>query len=447
MKNIIKLCAFLTVGFINAQQISSNFTTNAEDWMVVGDATSAFPLYVAQGGNTGGYVSADDTAAGGVWYWSAPAKFLGDQSSSFGKTLSFDLKQSSINSQFDTDDIIISNGQITITYDHAYNPGLDWTSYSVVLDTINAWKIDDITSGELATSEQIMTVLSNILSLAIRQEDNTSQHIREQLNIGDTLLTDLQLQVFSRHLYGPDHDTIHTISELLSTEMAQLRIDIEYNYQTMSPEKTQELQAKIKDIANIFHVLNLTEVHTSLIAQAQELNNIDVLKDEHFAQKLMNELLAAMNAIGILERHHTSNRLQLRVNNRNIALDRLDDAHATLLNEAKLTIDLITFTLEQHLKDQDLASLANIPAKLEEVAGALLFLNVVTGQTALKNSANFVAGQIEAEKPLSTAQVHGVFDTLASADMLIENLKNKQPVLQSMFDVALVSSEKLKSVA
>ena len=71
----------------------------------------------------------------------------------------------------------------------------------------------------------------------------------------------------------------------------------------------------------------------------------------------------------------------------------------------------------------------------------------MTGQTALKNSANFVAGQIEAEKPLSTAQVHGVFDTLASADMLIENLKNKQPVLQSMFDVALVSSEKLKSVA
>ncbi|MDY6467062.1 chemotaxis protein [Acinetobacter faecalis] len=289
--------------------------------------------------------------------------------------------------------------------------------------------------------------LSNILSLAIRQEDNTSQHIREQLNIGDTLLTDLQLQVFSRHLYGPDHDTIHTISELLSTEMAQLRVDIEYNYQTMSPEKTQELQAKIKDIANIFHVLNLTEAHTSLIAQAQELNNVDVLKDENFAQKLMNELLAAMNAIGILERHHTSNRLQLRVNNRNIALDRLDDAHATLLNEAKLTIDLITFTLEQHLKDQELEPLANIPAKLEEVAGALLFLNVVTGQNALKNSADFVAKQIKAEKPLSTAQVHGVFDTLASADMLIENLKNKQPVLQSMFDVALVSSEKLKSVA
>lgn len=289
--------------------------------------------------------------------------------------------------------------------------------------------------------------LSNILSLAIRQENSTSQHIREQLNIGDQLLTDLQLQVFSRHLYGPDYDTIHTISELVSTEMAQLRVDIEYNYQSMSAEKTQELQARIKDIANIFLVLNLNDAYSSLINQAKELDNTDILKDENFAQKLMNELLSAMNAIGVLERHHTSSRLQLRVNNRNIALDRLDEAHATLLHEAKLSIDLVTTSLEQHLKDQDVTAIANIPAKLQEVAGALLFLNVTTGQTALKNAAQFVETQIQAEKPLSTEHVHSVFDTLASADMLIENLKNKQPVLQSMFDVALASSEKLKSVA
>ena len=118
-----------------------------------------------------------------------------------------------------------------------------------------------------------------------------------------------------------------------------------------------------------------------------------------------------------------------------------------MLNEAKLTIDFITLCLEQHLKDQELEPIANIPAKLEEVAGALLFLNVVIGQTALKNAAHFVATQIEAQKPLSAEDTHLIFDTLASADILIENLKNKQPVLQSMFDVALASSEKLKSVA
>jgi hypothetical protein len=43
--------------------------------------------------------------------------------------------------------------------------------------------------------------------------------------------------------------------------------------------------------------------------------------------------------------------------------------------------------------------------------------------------------------------VNHVLDALASADMLIDNLKNKQPVLHSMFDVALDSSQKLKTVA
>src|SRR5690606_21201246 len=101
--------------------------------------------------------------------------------------------------------------------------------------------------------------LANILSLCISQEDETAEHIRSQLNLGEDHLTDTQLQVFSRHLYGPDFDTMHTISELVTTEMAQIRNDIEYNYQNMTPEKTQELQDKLRSLANIFKVLNLNE--------------------------------------------------------------------------------------------------------------------------------------------------------------------------------------------
>lgn len=43
-----------------------------------------------------------------------------------------------------------------------------------------------------------------------------------------------------------------------------------------------------------------------------------------------------------------------------------------------------------------------------------------------------------------TQNINHVLDTLASADMLIDNLKNKLPVLHTMFKVALESSDKLK---
>ena len=292
-----------------------------------------------------------------------------------------------------------------------------------------------------------LTDLANILSLCISQEDEVSQHIRGKLNIGDDLLTDTQLQVFSRHLYGPDFDTMHTISDLVTTEMSQIRNDIEYNYQNMTPEKTQELQAKLVDLANIFKVLNLNEAHNDLNRQAASLSQADMLKDEGFAQQLMNVILSAMNSIGVLERHHTSSRLQLRVNNMNISLDRLDEAHAALLTEAKTSIDLSSQALAQYQQEQDLATLENTPAQLREVAGAMLFLGAENGQTALNLSADFVQQQITAETALTAAQVNHVLDALASADMLIDNLKNKQPVLHSMFDVALDSSQKLKTVA
>ena len=292
-----------------------------------------------------------------------------------------------------------------------------------------------------------LTDLANVLSLCISQEDEVSQHIRSQINLGEDLLTDTQLQVFSRHLYGPDFDTMHTVSDLVTTEMSQIRNDIEYNYQNMSPEKTHELQSKLNQLANLFKVLNLNEAHIDLQRQAESLSRPELLKDENFAQQLMNVILSAMNSIGVLERHHTSSRLQLRVNNMNISLDRLDEAHEALLTETKLLIDLITQTLTEHLQNQSVADLEHTSAQIREVAGAMQFLNAESGQQALKVSADFVHAQVEAGQNLTLEQVNHILDTLASADMLIDNLKNKQPVLHSMFKVALDSSEKLKTVA
>ncbi|WP_180016852.1 MULTISPECIES: chemotaxis protein [unclassified Acinetobacter] len=289
--------------------------------------------------------------------------------------------------------------------------------------------------------------LANVLSLCISQEDATAQQIRSQLNIGDDLLTDMQLQVFSRHLYGPDFETMHTISELVTAEMTQIRNDIEYNYQHMTPEKTQELQTQLNSLANIFKVLNLNEAYHDLNRQAASLSQADILKDESFAQQLMNVILSAMNSIGVLERHHTSSRLQLRVNNMNISLDRLDEAHNALLNETKALIELSSQILTDYLQDQDLTKLEPVPIQFCEIGGAMLFLNAEHVKAAFNTTALFIKNRIEQSVALTPAEIHHALDALASADMMIDNLKNKQPVLQSMFKVALDSSEKLKIVA
>ena len=289
--------------------------------------------------------------------------------------------------------------------------------------------------------------LADILSICISQEDDVSQHIREQLNIGDELLSDTQLQVLSRHLYGPDYETIHTISQLMTNEMAQIRNEIEYNHQNMSTEKTQELQLKLNQLANVFKVLNLNEAAKELIQQAEKLSQSNTLTDVASVQQLMNSILASMNSIGILERNYTSSRLQLRVNNMHISLDRLDEAHKALLTETKTLIETLTQTLSLYVQDPASHSLQALPEYLKELSGAALFLGSSAQQTALLTAANFAQNRLNQNLALDAEQVNCILNVVAGLDLLVDNLKNKQPVLQSMFDVALSSSQQLQNIA
>ena len=289
--------------------------------------------------------------------------------------------------------------------------------------------------------------LADILSICISQEDDVSQHIREQLNIGDELLSDTQLQVLSRHLYGPDYETIHTISQLMTNEMAQIRNEIEYNHQNMSTQKTQELQLKLNQLANVFKVLNLNEAAKELIQQAEKLSQSNTLTDVASVQQLMNSILASMNSIGILERNYTSSRLQLRVNNMHISLDRLDEAHEALLTETKTLIETLTQTLSLYVQDPASHSLQALPEYLKELSGAALFLGSSAQQTALLTAANFAQNRSNQNLALDAEQVNCILNVVAGLDLLVDNLKNKQPVLQSMFDVALSSSQQLQNIA
>ena len=118
-----------------------------------------------------------------------------------------------------------------------------------------------------------------------------------------------------------------------------------------------------------------------------------------------------------------------------------------LLNETKSTVDLTAQTLIQYLQDNQATNLETIPSQLREIGGAMLFLSAKDGQKALVDAANFVQTKLAKEQDLDAQQINNLLDVLASADMMIENLQNKQPVLQAMFNVALTSSQNLKSVA
>ncbi len=172
-------------GQLMAAAITSTFDANDEGWTAIGDV--AVPVtFHPLGGNPGGFVDVVDSVTGGVMYFVAPAKFLGNQSAAYGTNLTFDLKQiySGSPSQFDADDVILTGASLTLAFDTAFNPGNDvWTSYSVPLVASTGWHVNNI-SGPLASEAQLQSVLGSLSSLRIRAEYRTGDDTDSLDNVG-----------------------------------------------------------------------------------------------------------------------------------------------------------------------------------------------------------------------------------------------------------------------
>ncbi len=161
---------------------ASTFDVDAEGWTVTGDAQggTGVPNYVASGGNPGGYISAVDDETGGLWYWQAPAKFLGNIVDAYGYTLSFDLRQSALTQQRDDYDVMLKGPAGTFYYDTPYNPGKTWTAYTVVLSETAGWTKSD---GSIPTKAEMQALLLNVETMQIRGEYRSAADIGDLDNV------------------------------------------------------------------------------------------------------------------------------------------------------------------------------------------------------------------------------------------------------------------------
>ncbi len=181
----------------------SFFDTDDEGWTVTGDAQGGAmqPDYFPDGGNPGGYISAADNVVGGTWYWNAPAKFLGDKSCAYNRALNFDLRQSDLTAQFTAPDVLLFGAGLVLAFDTPFNPGLDWTRFSVPLTETAGWRVGAL-NGPPATQQEFQTVLAALDSLWIRGEFHSGANIGGLDNVtlgggvrgvGPVVFHDLQL--------------------------------------------------------------------------------------------------------------------------------------------------------------------------------------------------------------------------------------------------------------
>ena len=159
-------------------EVSSTFDADADGWkfvdvpgvgnyvlIVSGPSDVA---YSATGGSPGGFISAKDPS-NNTFFFTAPGKFLADQSAMYGGLLKYDLKLDPATPQWTGDpDVVLISDSGVLVYDIGNEPG---TSFStrVVPWSEAGWRVGSL-SGAQVSAGQFQNVIGNLGALMIAGE-------------------------------------------------------------------------------------------------------------------------------------------------------------------------------------------------------------------------------------------------------------------------------------
>lgn len=142
---------------------ASDFSSGSQGWFAVNGAHDL--AWVESG-----YVQARDFSGETLWFFVAPASYLGDKLAVYGGSLSYALKSDSTSLPLATpyaDVHLLGQNGVRLVYAGNVLPGTEWTSYSVPLLANGAWHVDSL-AGATATAADFAGVLASLRQLRIR---------------------------------------------------------------------------------------------------------------------------------------------------------------------------------------------------------------------------------------------------------------------------------------
>jgi hypothetical protein len=161
-----------------ANIISSTFDTGSDGWQIVSfENMSVYDYSImydnkAKYDKTNGYIWTKDPDDGDFTY-KAPDKFLGNQLSQYGSTLSYDIIDYGSGNYYQTSDVMLVGGGERLLWQS--NVGIkptqdDWTHVDLTLSNSKEWLVYDLSGAHEAVKQDFMTVLGNLSGLYIRGE-------------------------------------------------------------------------------------------------------------------------------------------------------------------------------------------------------------------------------------------------------------------------------------
>lgn len=280
--------------------------------------------------------------------------------------------------------------------------------------------------------------LTDVLALGTCRDHATAEALRATLNLQAQIATDRTSSDLARFLFGPNGEVIHTVNDLVHTEISQIKHQIDGLVRGETPEEGAiSISERMQILAGTFDMLNLGEAATHLRQQIALENDWLKGDNQDSLNALMDALMVAENAMTILDKSYTSGAVMLPLNNMMISLHQLDEARATLVSESRGTIGMAMRALLSYIEnDNDVLHLANIPVMLESVSGAMLFLEAPRGSQILQKTAQYMQNRFTPDQAAASSQeLDRLADALVCIDYYLESIEINKPAGERPFSI------------
>jgi len=280
--------------------------------------------------------------------------------------------------------------------------------------------------------------LTDVLALGTCRDHATAETLRNQLNLQSQIATDRTSSDLARFLFGPNGEVIHTVNALIHTEISQIKHQIDGLVRGETPEEGAiSISDRMQVLASTFDMLNLGDAASQLRQQIALESNWLKGDNQDSLNALMDALMAAENAMTILDKSYTSGAVMLPLNNMMISLHQLDEARATLVSESRGTIGMAMRALLSYIEnDHDELHLANVPVMLESVSGAMLFLEAPRGSQILQKTAQYMQQRFNPSQGAASAiELDRLADTLVCIDYYLESIEINKPAGERPFSI------------
>lgn len=270
---------------------------------------------------------------------------------------------------------------------------------------------------------------ADLVSFAIEQDEQFLTQAVAKHGLGQ--IDDQQKAAMRRFLFGPNRDLTDTLNHLIQQEITAIKEHIDAfvrGSQDINAVTLPQIAKQISRLGQTMTLLGLNEASDALNKASSTLSQWQTPTPDDF-DALLGELLVAENAAIFLAKSHTPGVIRLPLHNRNISLHQLDTAYDLLKKESRATLANVIAATENYLSDnKQSAHLQNVPEMLEQVAGALVFLELPHTAAMLTKLGRHIDWLMTQHKTLDDKQFADIADVIVAADYQLEGREQNRPI-------------------